>query len=170
MKLIVHIILTFVMTSMPCGFIQAQSEIISFSPFELLKLDSMPQTEFEFFNNPVEQEKPIMVFSFDDNLYSLNVISNAWKSFGCAIKFRLEEELPYENELYDYNGFFYFDFNLNYNIKAFNVSIGIENLLRFRDKTFDIEPVLENRIGVYDEIIFSHESNAIIKLAIAYNF
>lgn len=170
MKFIRHIILTFVMTSMSCGSIQAQSEIISFGPFEILKLDSMPQTEFEFFNNPFEQEKPITAFSFDDNLYNLNVISNAWKSFGCAIKFRLEEELPYENELYDYHGFFYFDFNLNYKIKAFNVSIGIENLLGFKDKTFDIEPVLENRIGVYNEIIFSHESNAIIKLAIAYNF
>lgn len=165
-----HIILTFYMTTMLCGSMLAQSEIISFGPVEFLKLDNIPQTEFEVFNNPVEQDKPISVFSFDDNLYCLNVISNAWKSFGFAIKFRLEEELPYENELYDYNGFFYFDFNLNYKIKAFNVSIGMENLLGINDNDFDIEPVLENRVGVYDEIIFSHESNAIIKLSIAYNF
>jgi hypothetical protein len=82
----------------------------------------------------------------------------------------LEDDLPYENMQYDYNGFFYFDFSFDYKIKAFNVSIGIENLLGINDKTFDIEPVLENRIGVYDKIIFSHESNALIKLAIAYNF
>jgi len=130
----------------------------------------MPQTEFEFFNNSVEQGKQINAFSFDENLYNFNLILNTWKSFGFAIKFRLEEELPYENGLYDYQGFFYFDFNLNYEIKAFNVSIGIENLFGINDKDFDIEPVLENRIGVYDEIIFSHESNAIIKLSIAYNF
>jgi hypothetical protein len=155
---------------MLCGSILAQSEIISFGPFEFHKLDNMPQTEFEFFNNPVEQDKPISAFSFDDNLYSLNVISNAWKSFGCAIKFRLEEELPYENRQYDYNGFFYFDFSLNYKIKAFNVSIGIENLLGLKNTTFNIEPVLEQKIGVYDEIIFSHESNFLVKTSIAFNF
>jgi hypothetical protein len=158
------------MASMPCGSLLAQSEIISFGPFELLKMDNMPQTDFEFFNYPVEQEKSFIALGFDDNLYNLNVISNAWKSLDCSIKFRLEDDLPYENMQYDYNGFFYFDFSFDYKIKAFNVSIGIENLLGINDKTFDIEPVLENRIGVYDEIIFSHESNTMIKLAIAYNF
>jgi hypothetical protein len=158
------------MASMPCGSIQAQNDLNSFGPFEFLKLDNMPQTELEFFNNLVELEKPITALSFDDNLYLLNVISNTWRSLDCTIKFRLEDDFPYDYRQYDYNRLFYFDFSLDYNIKGLNASIGIENLLGFNDATFDIEPVLENRVGVYDEIIFSHESNAIIKLAIAYTF
>ena len=92
------------------------------------------------------------------------------KLFNFGLKIRLEDELPYENNAYVYPGFFYFDFELNYSIKAFNFSIGLENLLGFNKVEVSIQPELVRQTQAYNEVIFVYDSANLIMASICYNF
>ena len=71
---------------------------------------------------------------------------------------------------YDYGGFYYLDFSCTYSIGGFNLSLTLENLLHLNSEDFSIDPNLEMVNGNIDTFYLSHESEALVALAIAFNF
>ena len=150
--------------------VQAQ-EVSNTSEIQRL-LDANPNDKSVpiIFNNSIESEKSFRTLNLSDDWYNLNLFSMESELFNFHLKFRLEDELPYENNAYTYIGFFYFDLKLNYSIKAFNFSFGLENLLGLNNPDVSIQPELVGGNGIYNEVIFAYDSAYLINAGVSFNF
>ena len=112
----------------------------------------------------------LALLNMGSDLYTLQVFNYAFADLSFGLNTRLEEELPYEANSYDYAGFSYFDFRCNYNINDFSLSFSVENILNLNSNDFSIDPNLETSNGVTNAFYLSHEADATISFALAYNF
>ncbi len=104
------------------------------------------------------------------DLYTMQVINYAINDLSFGIKTRIEEDLPYEANAYDYNGFYYLDFGCSYSFGDFNFKLSLENILNLNSKDFSIDPNLETSNGIANAFYLSHEADALVSFAVAYNF
>lgn len=132
------------------------------------KLTSLNDVNFNY-----SKETIINQFSFlniGSDAFTIQVINYAISDFSISINTRVEEELPYEIDTYDYEGFYYLDIGCSYNFGNFNFDLTLENILNFNSKDFSIDPNLETSNGIINAFYLSHETDALISLAVAYNF
>ncbi|WP_298758702.1 outer membrane beta-barrel protein [uncultured Psychroserpens sp.] len=128
----------------------------------------MTNVDFNF-EEPITS-KEVSFFQLGTDLYNLQVLSFTKDEFSLSINTRLEEELPYEDNRYDYTGFYYLDFGISYAIKRLSFSLSVENIFNQDNDSFSIDPIVESSNGIIDNYYFSHETDALISFGISYNF
>ncbi|MCD2259857.1 hypothetical protein [Psychroserpens luteolus] len=135
-----------------------------------LDFETMMTNAVDFnFEEPITSNEACL-FQLGTDLYNLQVLSFTKDEFSLSINTRLEEELPYEDNRYDYAGFYYLDIGISYAINTFNFSLSVENIFNLDNDGFSIDPILEQSNGIINEYFFSHETDAIISFAISYTF
>jgi len=169
-KYVLFRILTLSFVLLPIISVQTQNFSRDVEAHWLLDFNLFEIPASHVFEMPNQTPKSLRTFNFSDTSYVLNLFSMESKLFNFGLKFRLEDELPYENNAYVYPGFFYFDFELNYSFKAFDFSIGLENLLGFNNDEVSIQPELVRQTQAYNEVIFVYDSAYLISACLTYNF
>ena len=112
----------------------------------------------------------ISVMQLGSDLYAMQVFNYQDEQWSFGINSRLEEDLPYGNTNYDYQGFYYLDIGCNFVINAFSLCLNIENFVNIGNQEFSIDPIRATADGVVNHIQFSQEMDALISFKIAYNF
>lgn len=129
---------------------------------------TIPTMDFNF-EEPLEANA-LSVFQLGRDVYNLHLFSYALDRFSFGINSRLEEELPYENNAYDYTGFYYLDVSLNYVMDNLSLGISIENFLNLNNDSFSIDPIIDTSNGIVNQYYFSHETDALLSMTITYTF
>ncbi|MFT7049702.1 MAG: hypothetical protein ACJAZK_000291 [Psychroserpens sp.] len=114
--------------------------------------------------------KSISFLQLGSDLYNLRLINYEISFVSLGINSRLEEELPYEDTSYDYTGFYYLDFGINYRVDDFSIGLSIENFLNLDSKNFSIDPIIEQSNGFVNGYYFSHEADTLFSMTLTYNF
>lgn len=131
--------------------------------------DMIPQTLDFDFKESTEDIK-LTAFQLGSDMYNLEVVRYALDQFSFGMNARLEEELPYERGSYDYTGFYYLDFGINYVVDNLSFGISIENFLNLNNDSFTIDPIIGISNGIVNRYYFSHETDALISMTLAYSF
>jgi len=120
----------------------------------------------------LQDDGGITAISFAQTIdaFTIQIVGYEKENFSMGLSSRLEEELPYEDHVYVYSGFYYLDLGLNFASNRFNFGFSIENLLNFNSDDFSIDPILESSKGIVDAFYFSQESDTRMSFTIAYNF
>ena len=116
------------------------------------------------------EDSAVSVLTIADDAFTLQVFNYTINELSFGVNTRLEEELPYNTNSYDYEGFYYLDFSCSYNTGPFKIGLSIENLLYLNSKDFSIDPNLEIVNGIINSFYLSHESDALVALTVTYNF
>ncbi|WP_323788046.1 hypothetical protein [Psychroserpens sp.] len=134
-----------------------------------LDLDNLTSKAIDFNFDESTPTDEFSVLSICD-MYTLQLANYEQGNFVVGINSRLEEELPYENNSYDFSGFYYLDLGLSYAVGQLSLGLSIENVLNIDNNNFSIDPILEGSNGIIDHLYFSHETDTILKFMIAYRF
>jgi len=110
------------------------------------------------------------ILSYGENFYVLKLFEMKFNQIDFGLNFRLEDELPYVNKNYVYNGFYYFDFTFNYTLGNFDFFFSIDNLLGWSETDFSITPEVVRQQGVYNELQFNYDPAFLVSTRITFNF
>ncbi len=128
------------------------------------------KVDFNFNTETETNTNTLSLLTIGSNAFTVQVFNYTINDVSFGINIRLEEELPYEANSYDYTGFSYLDFSCSYVIGNFNIGVSVENLLNLNSQAFSIDPNLETANGITSAFYLSHESDALVALAVTYNF
>ncbi len=164
-------VLSLILLFMPFIFINAQdSSGKSLSSIENINFIGNGHYNLQKFTKDIDLKESIDILEFSDDLCALSLFAQKFIPFNFRLDLRLEDELPYENHKYVYSEFYYLDFNLNYTVGAFDFTFLIENLLGWFNTDVSITPELAKRSGVYNEVLFSYDSDFLVSAGITLNF
>ena len=117
-----------------------------------------------------EKKLSFSVLKMAEPQLNVELLSITVNGFSFETHVRLEDEIPYTDTNHiAFNDFCFFDLGFSKVLKAFSVSIGVDNLLSFSKKSFEVSPVIEEN-DVINYVTFSYEPNFLLKASIAYNF
>ncbi|RZN83071.1 MAG: hypothetical protein EVB11_06115 [Winogradskyella sp.] len=118
-----------------------------------------------------ELEAPLFsAFAISNDAFTAQLLNYTDNKVSVGFNTRLEEELPYEDSSYDYNGFYYLDFGFSYSVGDFNFSFSLENILNLSTSNFVIEPNVEVINNIQQTLYYSQEADALALLSITFNF
>ena len=118
----------------------------------------------------LKEQSSFTLIQLGVDLYNLQIANLEIGAVSFGMNSRLEEELSYENNTYDYTGFYYLDLGVNYMINNFSIGLSIENFLNLDNDNFSIDPIIEQSNGIINDYYFSHESDTLISMTFSYNF
>ncbi|WP_299114611.1 hypothetical protein [uncultured Winogradskyella sp.] len=138
-----------------------------------LKEFSLVEVDETFDLNIINQEFEAPLFStfaIGSDAFTAQLLNYTNNKVSVGFAARIEEELPYEDSSYDYNGFYYLDFGFSYNVGDFSFGLSLENILNFSNTNFAIEPNVEVINNIQQTLYYSQEADALALLSITFNF
>ncbi len=125
-------------------------------------LENDPVFEFKMSSFKVHSISPI-------EWLNASLFSVTQKELSVNTTFRIDEEVPYTNSNKPLiKDLYFFDVNLSYSFKNIDISLTLENVLNFADRSFEIESDYIDDLSTLT--VFTQQPNTLLNMNLTYRF
>ncbi|MEZ4792479.1 MAG: hypothetical protein R2783_03135 [Gelidibacter sp.] len=117
-----------------------------------------------------ESKFTVTAFAFNEVEYTLDLFCHKAQKFTYGISMRMEDGLPINKTMKFFRELSFVDIRWDYNLKDFNFSLLVSTLMNFSYSIIEIEPYLDRRSLVAEEVYFNHEPTSFVNLSVQYRF